>query len=180
MANTPTRMQQIRLALQAHSQGKKIREIARAVHLDRNTVRAYLRRCLRHEEDSKTLLSLSDEALSAIAYTPPAEKAVDGRLADFEQRLPGWLAELGKTGVTRHLLWQEYRQAKPEGYGYSQFCERLRAYARREDAVMHFEHKAGERLMIGFAGKTLSYRSPQTGELVPEALNNFTFLSLVL
>ncbi|MCB9051344.1 MAG: hypothetical protein H6556_18090 [Lewinellaceae bacterium] len=73
-------------------------------------MRTYLRRCLAHEADTQALLLLSDEALSRIAYEPIAEKAVDGRLADFEQRLPGWLIELGKTGVTRQLLWQEYRQ----------------------------------------------------------------------
>ncbi|MCB0570427.1 MAG: hypothetical protein KDC66_11710, partial [Phaeodactylibacter sp.] len=48
----------------------------------------------------------------------------------------------------------------------AQFCERLRAYSRRQDAVMHFEHKAGERLMIDFAGKMLSYVEPKTGEVV--------------
>ena len=165
MANTLTRMQQIRMILQAHSRGQKIRAIARTVGLDRNTVRTYLRRCLAHEADTQALLLLSDEALSGIAYEPIAEKAVDGRLADFEQRLPGWLIELGKTGVTRQLLWQEYRQARPGGYGYAQFCERLRAYCRRQDAVMHFEHKAGERLMIDFAGKMLSYVEPKTGEV---------------
>lgn len=166
MGNIHTRMQQIRLILQAHSRGEKIRAIARGTGLDRNTVRAYLRRCLAHEPDPLVLLALSDEELSVIAYEAAEEKNVDERLADFEKRLPGWSAELGKVGVTRQLLWEEYRQANVDGYGYTQFCERLKAYVRSQDGVMHFEHKAGEKLMIDFAGKMLSYVEPQSGEVV--------------
>lgn len=168
MANTPTRMQQIRLILQAHGRGQKIRAISRQVGLDRNTIRSYLRRCLAHSADVEALLSLSDEGLSQIAYEAPAgeKKKEDDRSVDLAQRLPTLIIELGKTGVTRQLLWEEYRQLRPGGYGYTQFCERLRIYAQRQDAVMHFEHKAGERLMIDFAGKMLSYVDPQTGEVI--------------
>ena len=34
--------------------------------------------------------------------------------------------ELRRKGVTLQLLWQEYREAHPEGYGYTQFCEHYR------------------------------------------------------
>lgn len=113
-------------------------------------------------------MSLSDEGLSQIAYEVPAieKKKEDDRSVDFERRLPELLLELGKTGVTRQLLWQEYRQKRPDGYGYTQFCERFKAYTRLQDAVMHFEHKAGERLMIDFAGKMLSYVDARSGEMI--------------
>lgn len=166
MANRPKRMQQIRLILQAHSKEQKIRAIASQLSISRNTVKEYLGRCLDYEPDVKVLLSLNDEELSGIAYGQTKSKPVDERRADFEERIKGWVAELGKVGVTRQLLWQEYRQAKPEGYGYTQFCEHLKSYARRHGAVMHFEHKAGGRLMIDFAGKMLSYVDPKTGEAV--------------
>lgn len=67
-------MQQIRLILQMHSRGEKIRAISRQLNLDRNTVRSYLRRCVSHNPDVDTLLGLSDEALSQIAYEPAMEK----------------------------------------------------------------------------------------------------------
>ena len=38
---------------------------------------------------------------------------------------PDWTAlhtELRRKGVTLRLLWVEYREAHPDGYGYSQFC----------------------------------------------------------
>ena len=38
---------------------------------------------------------------------------------------PDWAhlhTELRRKGVTLRLLWVEYREAHPDGYGYSQFC----------------------------------------------------------
>ena len=43
-----------------------------------------------------------------------------------ERPLPDWSyihAELSRKGVTKRLLWLEYREAHPDGYGYSRFCE---------------------------------------------------------
>jgi transposase len=34
--------------------------------------------------------------------------------------------ELRRPGITRMLLWEEYRQAEPEGYGYGRWCELYR------------------------------------------------------
>jgi transposase len=38
--------------------------------------------------------------------------------------------------VTLQLLWQEYRQAQPEGYGYSRFCELYQRWAGTLDPVL--------------------------------------------
>jgi transposase len=166
MANTPKRMQQIRMLLQAYGRGQKIRALSRQLKISRNTVKDYLRRCLAYESDVEVLLSLSDEELSSIAYGQAVGAPADDRRIDFDSRVKDWLIELGKVGVTRQLLWQEYRQAVPNGYGYTQFCYYLKAYTRQQEVVMHFEHKAGERLMIDFAGKKLSYTDVHTGEVV--------------
>lgn len=43
-----------------------------------------------------------------------------------ERPMPDWSAiheELRKKGVTLQLLWEEYKEASPEGYQYSRFCE---------------------------------------------------------
>lgn len=37
--------------------------------------------------------------------------------------------------MTLTLLWQEYRTAHPDGYGYTWFCERFAAYQRRRHAA---------------------------------------------
>ncbi len=38
--------------------------------------------------------------------------------------------ELRRPGVTLSLLWKEYREAHPRGYGYSRFCEPYRRWER--------------------------------------------------
>jgi transposase len=38
-------------------------------------------------------------------------------------------------------VWEEYRQANPEGYGYSWFCERYQHWRRHLDVVLRQEHK---------------------------------------
>ena len=48
------------------------------------------------------------------------------------------------------LLWQEYRAAHPDGYGYSRFCELYRAWESRLSPTMRQAHPAGERLFVDY------------------------------
>ncbi len=45
--------------------------------------------------------------------------------------------------LTLELLWEEYRQSHPDGYGYSRFCELYHRWHRHLDVVLCHEHKAG-------------------------------------
>jgi transposase len=49
-------------------------------------------------------------------------------------------------------LWEEYRAAHPEGYGYSRFCELFRAWEGRLSTTMRQSHVAGEKLFVDYAG----------------------------
>ncbi len=73
--------------------------------------------------------------------------------------------ELRRKGVTLDLLWIEYRERHPDGYGYSQFCNLYRAWQRRVDVVMRQEHRAGEKLFVDFAGQTVPIVEPGSGEV---------------
>ena len=65
--------------------------------------------------------------------------------------------------LTLQLLWEEYRQNHPDGYGYSQFCELYHRWRRRLDVVLRHEHKAGEKLFVDYAGDTIPVHNPQGG-----------------
>ena len=68
---------------------------------------------------------------------------------------PDWAwihRELQRRGVTKQLLWQEYREAHADGYGYSQFCERYLRWARPLTAAMRQAHRAGEKCFFDFNG----------------------------
>src|ERR1022692_650707 len=54
--------------------------------------------------------------------------------------------------VTLQLLWEEYRQADPDGYRYSRFCELYQRWRSKLDVVLRQEHKAGEKMFVDWAG----------------------------
>jgi hypothetical protein len=61
------------------------------------------------------------------------------------------------------LLWVEYRQAHPDGYGYSHFCDHYQKWRRKLDVVLRQEHKAGEKLFVDWAGPTIPVHERTTG-----------------
>jgi len=83
----------------------------------------------------------------------------------LETELPRLVSELGRVGVTRYLLWQEYKQKNPKGYSYSLFCQRIKDYKYRVNTTMRLEHKAAYRLTIDFAGKKMSWVDKNSGEV---------------
>jgi transposase len=81
---------------------------------------------------------------------------------------PDWAEvhkELRRKSVTLSLLWVEYRQEQPEGYGYSQFCHHYRTWAKQLKPMMRQKHKAGEKLFVDYAGQTMPVVDPKTGEI---------------
>lgn len=73
--------------------------------------------------------------------------------------------ELKRHGVTLELLWQEYKDRYPDGYGYSQYCHHYYQWKKSQDVSMHIEHKAGDKLYVDYAGKQIPVVDPHTGEI---------------
>lgn len=73
--------------------------------------------------------------------------------------------ELRKKHVTLALLWQEYKQAFPDGYEYTQFCEYFRRGRARVDVVLRQEHRAGEKTFVDWAGDTVAVVDAGSGEV---------------
>ena len=123
---------------------------------------------------------MDEGALGALLFPSPP------RPGEVERALPDWPTahrELRRKGVTLQLLWQEYRAVYPEGYGYSRYCELYRAWAKTLDVTMRFEHKAGEKLFVDYAGLTMEVVNPQTGEasevhvfVAAQGASNYTYV----
>jgi transposase len=110
-------------------------------------------------------------ALSEIVYPEMQQQAIDEpaedpRVAAFEAKRDYFLKELKRTGVTKQLLWQEYLHQQPNGYHYTQFCERLRRYQKAADVSMHIVYQPADTLMADFAGDKLPYTDRTTGEVI--------------
>src|SRR5882724_2474247 len=59
--------------------------------------------------------------------------------------------------VTLQLLWEEYRQANPDGYRYSRFCFLYQRWRSKLDVVLRQEHKAGEKMFVDWAGDLATF-----------------------
>jgi len=82
--------------------------------------------------------------------------------------VPDWQkvqCELRRPHVTLMLLWHEYKESFPDGYGYSQFGERYLAWHRQVDVVMRRHHKAGEKLFVDFAGRRIAIHDERSGQV---------------
>lgn len=71
--------------------------------------------------------------------------------------------ELKRAGVTLQLLWLEYKEAHPDGYQYSRFCELYEAWCKKNDVYTPMPHKAGEELFVDYSGDKMSFTSLITG-----------------
>ena len=164
MAGKRRTMEQIRNILQQKINGTGIRAIERHTGVARNTIRSYLRQIEKTGYDLHKALALSDEALMQLLFEPEKPPASGSRYVVLQERLPEYIRELKKRHVTRQLLWEEYRQEFPEGYGYTRFCQYLNEYIGQKDVTAVFSHQPGEKLMVDFAGDKLSYIDRDSGE----------------
>lgn len=172
MAGKPKPMSQIKQLMILHKQDKGRKTIARILGISKNTVKTYLEKLEMLQNPSRgkgwninDLMRLDDPVLEA-KFHPGNPAYKDERYEDFKSRLPYFLEELKRVGVTKHLLWQEYRQQRADGYGYSQFCYHLHQQQVASRPSMVLEHKPGDKLYIDFAGKKLSYIDKDTGDIV--------------
>src|SRR4030042_1489114 len=143
-----------------HEVGLSNRAIARACSISKETVKEYLAKASEAGLSWPLGDELSEEQLESRLYPPLIQ-------VGSRRRVPDWTEvhqELKRKGVTRRLLWLEYKGNESESLGYSQFCELYKRWAKTLDPVMGVTHKAGEKLFIDYAGLTIPYVSQTTGE----------------
>jgi transposase len=138
------------------------RVIGRSCQISHSTVSEYLKRAEAAGLKWPLPEGLDEDSLYRLLFP----EKVAGRSA--VRVLPDWEQvhrELKKRNVTLRLLWTEYREEHPDGYGYSQYCDLYRRYARKLDPPMRQNHKAGEKLFVDYAGDTVPITDPETGEV---------------
>jgi len=140
-------------------------QVAGALSLARATVQDYLHRARLMALTQEALALLSEDALEKLLFRRQVETPL--RPEPDCQYLHG---ELRKTGVTLQLLWEEYRKEHNDGLGYTQFCERYRAFARKLTVSMRQSHPAGEKTFVDYSGKKPCLVDPHTGEMTPVEL----------
>jgi transposase len=167
MANKTLAMLQVRRILQLLQNGKSKRQIARDLSISRNTIDEYENKYIASGQSLSDLLRKDDDALwRALNPSEGQIRESSPRYLRLLERIPGIIADLKNPGVTRQLLWAEYNSEEPECYSYTQYCQHLSDYLKRNQATMHFEHRPGECLQVDFAGTPMTYINRETGEII--------------
>jgi transposase len=154
-------MRQIRQLLRLDHDGVSAREIGRRLGVARSTIQDYLHRAKAVGLAWPLPTDLTDERLEQRLFTRAGVKSGFRRRAE-----PDWAAlarELKRPGVNFTVLWEEYRAAHQDGYGYSRFCDLFREFERRLSPVMRQHHPAGDKVFVDYSGKKVPIVDPLTG-----------------
>ena len=139
------------------------RQISRAVNIPSSTVSDY---CKRFEISKRTLdefLEMEEETIYQLLF--PEKKLPN---IHKDRPLPDVSTihkDISKKGVTFELLWMEYKEQHPNGYGLSQFKEYYYKFKNKIDPTMRQTYISGHQMFIDYSGLTVPYHDSQTGEV---------------
>ena len=142
--------------------GLSERVVAASCSLSRSTVGKYVRRAQEAGLSWPLPLEMTDDELERRLFSEP------DRSGNSPHFVPDWAQihrQLARKGVTLQLVWEEYKQDHPDGFQYTQFRVRYRAWRKMLDLPMRQEHKAGERMFVDYCGQTMPVTERDTGKV---------------
>ena len=157
-------MSKLRRLLQLHSQGKSKLFISKYLELSRNTLDKYILQYKLLNLPLEEVEKLTDNDLDKLFFVQIKED-LSPRQKVLYSFYPYMGKELKKTGVTRQLMWKEYISKHPDGIKRSQFNEHYNRWCKKVNPVMHMSHKAGDKMYVDYAGKTLQIVDKDSGEV---------------
>ena len=157
-------MAKIRHILRLYSQGRGKLQIAEQTGVARNTIKKYIKEFEQSTLSFEQINELSDKDLEDL-FVSREEKPLNEKLQALFSLFPVVDKELKKKGVTRQMLWEDYRQQYPQGVGRSQFNHYYGQWRNQVNPTMRMEHKAGDKMYVDFAGDRLSIIDKQSGEI---------------
>jgi transposase len=141
--------------LRLSQMGLSQREVASGTGCSLGMVNAILARV--KEAGVTDPLNLATKELGSIVYPPGNGKGKNEPDFEYVDR------EMKKKGITLFLLWEEYKIGNPDGCMYTQFCTKYREFRKNNAVYMRKVYKAGERMLVDWAGLTMKY-SEGSGE----------------
>ncbi len=141
-------------------------EIIVQTGIHRNTLRKIINEFKERKMSFSQVAELSDQALDEL-FNKPFEHVQSENLATLYTLFPEIDRQLKRKGVTKMLLWEEYRKKYPDGIGRSQFLFHFSQWKATKIPVMRQNHKAGDKLFIDFAGEKLAIMDKDTGKERP-------------
>lgn len=164
MANKPIDMRKVRELLRLHfEQGLSARKASKSLGIGKTAASEYIAGFRNSGLNYGAVKSMSDSDL--IRAINIRKETQNPRFTALAKLFPYFEKELKRVGVTLLLLWEEYIETHPNGYGYSQFCYHYNQWRKDSKVSMRMEHKAGDKLFVDFAGTHLHITDPITGKI---------------
>lgn len=159
-----TKMRIIKEILRLKFEAKlSLRQIARSLKVGLGTVSLYINQAKAIGLSWPLPDELDDKRLELLLFPNRQSSTQSGYV---EPDYAAMHQELKRKGVTKQLLWEEYKHIHGDnGYQYSQYCQRYRDWVEKQKRSMRQVHKAGEKLFVDYCGPTVSIVNPDTGEL---------------
>ena len=140
------------------------RQISRAVNTPSSTAADYCKRFEITNYSIDEFLSLEEDEIYQLLFPekslPKTYKTRPKPNVEYIHK------EIAKKGVTFELLWQEYKEQHPDGYGCSQFKEYYYKYKKRLNPSMRQTYIAGEKMFVDYSGLTVPVIDLSTGEVI--------------
>lgn len=146
---------------QRHELKCSYRDIARSLNISISTVSLYLSQAKKVNIAWPLPEEMSEEDLHDRIFLSTTKAEDKKAMPDFTKVYQ----EYRKKGMTLRLLWREYRDVHSDGLSYPRYCVHYRAYAKTMEPVMRQVHKAGEKAFVDYAGTTVEWINPTTGEI---------------
>ncbi len=162
-------MRKIKEVLRLRSLGLNQHQIARGCSIAQSTVHEYCKAAEAAGIDWPVPAEWDDRRLEEVLF--PGRRQPCGRRRQATPDFTTLHQELqSHKHLTLQLVWEEYKQADPEGYSYSRFCDLYREWLRQRDVVLRQQHRAGEKLFVDWAGDTIPIHDPTTAEVRPASI----------
>lgn len=137
------------------------RDIGRSLRLSHPTVQKYIQTAQGAGLTWEKVQGMTEDELDAAMKAP--EEAV---VATGQRPKPDCAyvhQEMKKKSVTLGLLWQEYKDANPNGYKLTQFRRFYRRFVKKLKLSMRQTYKFGDKLFVDYAGQTVPIYDRITG-----------------
>lgn len=141
------------------------RQIQTMTGVSRKSVANYINRYIELGSNLDETLALSDTDLTQL-FAKDKPKVQTAKTLSIIH--PDWnevREELTKKGMTRLLLWEEYKEKQPSLYSYSQFNRNYKKFIKTINPSMRQVHYSGDKLFIDYSGVTMPITNQITGEI---------------
>lgn len=139
------------------------RRISKSIGISASTALEYCRRFEIIPQSLDEFILLDEDIMYKMLF--PEKKAIQRKTKRPKPDVEYIDKEIRKKGVTYLLLWQEYKEMHPDGYGYTQFKTYYHKYRKKLNPSMRQIHLNGEKLFVDYSGLTVPIYNSKTGEI---------------